>query len=212
MSYCMKKLFFSLLVCFISACTTPMPTPSLSTPTSFPHPQDRKAWLASLHTWKAEGSFAAREDNKGWSGTFEWEEWQRHSKNYYQIHFYGPFGAGNTYLLGSPQHVILKDNEGTIEASTPDEAVWLKTGFIFPASYLYDWILGRPAPGKIQKQQWDNQGRLIAFSQAGWSVHYLAYQPVKQGELPSLIRLNYEDIQLKLAIRQWKIEEKGKHE
>lgn len=157
---------------------------------------------ASAPVWQADGRFAVKKQNEGWSGSFEWK---KRAKNDYQIHFYGPFGAGNTYLIGHQGVVVWKDNEGSTYASTPEKLVSLKTGFLFPVSYLDDWILGRPAMGKIDNAQYDNKGRLLFFSQAKWSVHYLAYQSVKQGDLPSKIQLNYENLQIKIIIDQWKL-------
>jgi outer membrane biogenesis lipoprotein LolB len=83
----------------LSACT-PTISPSLSTPTPavFSNPQQRNTWLASLNSWQAEGSFAARKEGEAWSGSFEWKQL---SKEQYNIHFYGPFGVGNTYVLGN---------------------------------------------------------------------------------------------------------------
>lgn len=193
--------FFIALVSFFTSCTQ-TPPPSLPTPSLFTEPKAKDAWLSSLQTWQAEGSFGARKDDDAWSGSFEWKQF---SKNTYQIHFYGPFGAGNTYLSGDSHQVIWKDNDGETIARSPDELIWRKTGFLFPVSYLYDWILGRPASGLATHKQWDSTGHLIYFSQAGWNIAYQAYQHVGTGELPTSIRLTHEDIQLKLIIRQWKL-------
>lgn len=189
------------ILCVLASCAS-VQQPSLPAPTVFTEPQAKEAWLSSLQTWDAKGSFGARKAGDAWSGSFEWKQL---SKNNYEIHFYGPFGAGNTYLYGNAHQVILKDNDGESRASTPEELIAEKTGFLFPVSYLYDWILGRPAPGEVTHKQWDPQGHLIYFTQAGWNVTYLSYLPIGQGELPAAIRLNHADIQLKLVIHEWKL-------
>ncbi len=196
-----KFLIIASAMIMLTSCTQ-APPPPISTPLVVVKPKEKDAWLSSLQTWQAEGSFGARKADDAWSGSFEWKQF---SKNTYQIHFYGPFGAGNTYLLGDSHQVVWKDNDGETIASTPDELIWRKTGFLFPVSYLYDWILGRPAPGSATHKQWDAQGHLIYFNQAGWNVTYLAYQPIGSGELPSIIRLTHENIQLKLVIHQWRV-------
>jgi outer membrane lipoprotein LolB len=201
----LKKCKFLLMtgaLCTLASCTTVQQPSSLSSPSVFTQPKAKDAWLSSLQTWQAEGSFGARKAGDAWSGSFEWKQL---SKNTYEIHFYGPFGAGNTYLYGNAHQVILKDNDGEIRASTPEELIAEKTGFLFPVSYLYNWILGRPAPGVVTHKQFNSQGHLIYFTQAGWKVTYLAYQPIGLGELPTAIRLNHDNIQLKLIIRKWKL-------
>lgn len=172
----------------------------LSSPSVFSTTQERSAWLNTLKTWQVKGSFAVKKANKGWSGSFEWIQT---SLKDYQIHFYGPFGAGNTHLIGRPSLVTWEDNDGMTIATTPDALVVKKTGYLFPVSYLRDWVLGRTAAGKVEKQEMDPRGRLIAFEQAGWQVRYVGYQPVEHGELPYKIILTHGDLSIKLILRTW---------
>lgn len=152
-------------------------------------------------SWQASGRFAAKNENKGWSGSFEWTQITQQN---YRIHFYGPFGVGNTYLIGDNDHVIWRDNSGITNASSPEALVYEKTGFLFPVSYLYDWLRGRPTDAEpVDNKVYDAQGHLMAFSQAGWHIQYLAYASVKQGELPVSMVLKHDTLHIKLLISHW---------
>lgn len=191
-------IFIILCLCVLSSCMS-----TKSQPKSFITEKQREAWLASLETWQASGRFSVKKGNEGASGSFDWTQF---SKNNYEIHFYGPFGTGNAYLTVYPGEAIWKDNEGIIKAENPDLLITQKTGYYFPAYYLDNWILGDPGSDlPITPRQYDNQGHLIHLDKAGWQVSYLAYTPVRGGELPSKIEMYYDDIKIKLIINDWKI-------
>lgn len=212
LSWRMKIAVLLTIMLLFSSCST-ITSPSSSTASSIEPPvfltsEARQAWLMSLKTWQATGSFAVIKGHEGWSGSFEWKQ----DKNgRYKIHFYGPFGAKSTYLIGSPNKVVWKDNEGKTEASTAETLVSEKTGLLFPVSYLSSWILGWTAMDKktvaYEYRIFDTNERLVSFEQAGWIVHYTAYQRVGSGELPQRILLenHQEKIHIKLFIREWKL-------
>jgi outer membrane biogenesis lipoprotein LolB len=62
-------------------------------------------------------------------------------------------------------------------------------------------VQGRATPGVPAKVQKASGGRLQALDQRGWHVDYQAYG---DDDRPSLMRLTYEGIELRLAITQWK--------
>lgn len=201
----------ALIVLFLSSCSTmtsPSGLSSSNEPPVFLTSEARQAWLTSLKTWQATGSFAVIQGNEGWSGSFEWKQ---DGKGRYSIHFYGPFGAKSTYLVGTPNKVIWRDNEGKTTATTPEALVLEKTGLLFPVSYLSSWILGWTTMDNqadpYEYRIFDTNERLVSFEQAGWTVHYTVYQRVGSGELPQRILLenNQEKIHIKLFIREWKL-------
>lgn len=205
-------LLFTIML-FLSSCSTITSSSSPIFSSNEPPPvfltsEARQAWLVSLKTWQATGSFAVIKGREGWSGSFEWKQ----DKNgRYKIHFYGPFGAKSTYLMGSPNKIIWKDNEGKTEANTAEALISEKTGLLFPVSYLSSWILGWTAmdskTASYEYRIFDTNERLVSFEQAGWRVHYTAYQRVGSGELPQRVLLenNQEKIHIKLFIREWKL-------
>jgi hypothetical protein len=52
-------------------------------------------------------------------------------------------------------------------------------------------------PARIEKSP---DGKLHILEQRGWTVEYQRYE----GERPSLLRLTYQGIELRLAITEWK--------
>ncbi len=198
-------LYYFFCVILLGSCTsiTTKTQPQPSTPPIFYTEKQRNTWLNSLQTWEASGRFAIKKGDEGSSGSFEWNQY---SHNDYKIHFYGPFGAGNAYLIANANEVTWKDSEGITTAKTPDALMMLKTHFIFPVSSLYDWILGRPSSvSHIDAIQRDKQKRLIYLNQSDWQIVYLAYISVGQGELPTKIEMTSGDLKIKLLISEWNI-------
>jgi outer membrane lipoprotein LolB len=73
-------------------------------------------------------------------------------------------------------------------------------GFRLPLEGLADWVQGHATPGVPAKVEKAADGRLQSLEQRGWKVQYLQYD----GDRPSLMRLNYQGIELRLAISEWK--------
>jgi outer membrane biogenesis lipoprotein LolB len=62
-------------------------------------------------------------------------------------------------------------------------------------------VQGRPSPGVPAREQKASDGKLVALEQRGWHVDYQGYG---DDDRPSLMRLNYQGVELRLAITQWK--------
>jgi len=73
-------------------------------------------------------------------------------------------------------------------------------GFRLPLAGLADWVRGRPSNEPEAKVERDAEGRLRSLEERGWKVDYQEYA----GKLPSRMRLTYPDIELRLAISEWK--------
>src|SRR5262249_19181140 len=74
-------------------------------------------------------------------------------------------------------------------------------GFRLPLEGLADWVQGRATPGVPAREQKASDGKLVTLDQRGWRVEYQAHGDDNR---PSLMRLTYEGIELRLAITQWK--------
>ena len=194
------RIYLSFILLFLTSCATTYQ--NSQSHFSFNNQEQYNAWLNAQQTWDASGRFAVKQGNNGTSGSFDWHQI---SSNHYQIHFYGPFGAGSAYLIVTPEQAIWKDSDGETRAETPDELVFVKTGYLFPVSYLNDWILGRPSTDTFYQQQENSNFTLNQLSQAGWIINYQAYLPISKGILPSKIEMHYNDIKIKLIISQWKV-------
>ena len=59
---------------------------------------------------------------------------------------------------------------------------------------------GQPSADSPARLEKASDGKLRSLEQRGWKVEYQEYE----GERPSLMRLTYQGIQLRLAISEWK--------
>ncbi len=86
--------------------------------------------------------------------------------------------------------------------SAPDaESLTERTlGFRLPLEGLADWVQGRPSPDSPARVDKAPDGKLRTLEQRGWKVDYLGYEANR----PSLMRLAYQGVDLRLAITQWK--------
>jgi len=197
---CVRFILIGMFILELCACQSsqaPM-VDSAPVPMSWSEQQRQKA---AIKSWVAEGGFAVKQGSKGWSGSFEWIQ---KDSAHYDLHFYGPFGTGNTQLTGSPGNVVLENSQGVSKAESADLLLFQKTGFLFPVSYIYDWIRGIPAKKDARNLNFDQYGRLIDFQQGGWYIFYKGYTLTSSGELPSDILLKYNDVSIKILIRSWK--------
>jgi outer membrane lipoprotein LolB len=113
-----------------------------------------------------------------------------------------PMGQGVARIVRQGDAVQLTTADGH-EYRAPDaESLTERTlGFRLPLEGLADWVQGRPTPGAPPREVKASDGKLHSLDQRGWHIEYLAYG---DDERPSLMRLNYEGIELRLAITSWK--------
>ena len=112
-----------------------------------------------------------------------------------------PLGQGLARIVREGDAVQLTTAEGKEFRAADSESLTERTlGFRLPLEGLADWVRGQPAadsPARLEKAP---DGKLRSLEQRGWKVEYQEYE----GERPSLMRLTYQGIQLRLAISEWK--------
>ena len=100
-------------------------------------------------------------------------------------------------------------------ARTPEALFLRELGWELPASSLRHWITARARPG-VPVQGWalDEDGRLASLAQQGWRLDY-AYRSDSRGDplrdsrrraLPARITLRGEDVVVRIAIRDWRVD------
>jgi outer membrane lipoprotein LolB len=173
------RLFLSALLLFAGACA------QLGTKA----PQDVEFELA--------GRLAARYGNEAFSGNLEW----RHARDADEMLITSALGAGVARLVREGNSIVLTTAEPkeyrAADAETLTEEV---LGFRLPLGGLADWVRARPSDPQAAKLEYGADGRLRTLQERGWKIEYLEYQD----KLPSRMRLTYPDIELRLAISQWK--------
>jgi len=143
------------------------------------------------------GRIAARYAKDAFTGNLQW----RHAANGDELLIATPMGQGVARIVRQGDAVQLTSADGR-EYRAPDaESLTERTlGFRLPLEGLADWVQGRPTPGVPAHELKASDGKLQSLDQRGWHSDYLAYGD----ERPSLMRLNYEGVELRLAITSWK--------
>jgi outer membrane lipoprotein LolB len=143
------------------------------------------------------GRLAARYGNEAFSGNLAW----RHARSADEMLITSSLGAGVARIVRDGNSVILTTAEPREFRASDAEALTEEVlGFRLPLAGLADWVRARASDPGLAKTERGAEGRLRSLEERGWKIEYLEYQ----GELPSRLRLTYQDIELRLAISQWK--------
>ena len=143
------------------------------------------------------GRLAARYGNEAFTGNLAW----RHARSADEMLISSTMGAGVARLVRDGSSVVLTTAEPKEYRASDAEALTEEVlGFRVPLSGLADWVRGRPSTESPASAEYAPDGRLRSLKQQGWNIEYLEYA----GDLPSRMRLTYPNIELRLAISQWK--------
>jgi outer membrane lipoprotein LolB len=158
--------------------------------------------LQQLTHWRAQGKLALRTSQRAESASLSWQQQGVEST----LNLSGPIGMGATTLHsdGVLLQVSRGDELSTYDISSP-EAMLRDTGWALPVRELPYWLLGLPAPGKINRQVVANE-RLTELEQQGWQIQFQAYEAFGAYTLPSRISIELGDIRGKIIIRDWQME------
>ena len=143
------------------------------------------------------GRIAARYGRDAFTGNVAW----RHATGGDEMLISTPLGQGVARIVREGDAVQLTTaDEHEYRAPDAESLTERVLGFRLPLLGLADWVQGRAsadAPARIEKSP---DGRLHILEQRGWTVEVQRYE----GERPSLLRLTYQGIELRLAITEWK--------
>jgi outer membrane lipoprotein LolB len=143
------------------------------------------------------GRIAARHSSDAFTGNLQW----RHAASGDEMLITTPLGQGVARIVREGASVQLTTADGRDYRAPDAESLTERTlGFRLPLEGLADWVQGRAAPGEPAREEKAADGTLRALDQRGWHVDYLAYGD----ERPSLMRLSYQGVELRLAITEWK--------
>lgn len=144
------------------------------------------------------GRIAARYAKDAFTGNVQW----RHAATGDEMLITTPMGQGVARIVREGEAVQLTTADGHDYRAPDAESLTERTlGFRLPLEGLADWVRGRATPGVPAREVKASDGKLHSLAQRGWQIEYLAYG---DDERPSLMRLNYESVELRLAISSWK--------
>jgi outer membrane lipoprotein LolB len=183
-----------LLVLFLAlaSCATVRPAPPA--PAS---PWDRRLIeLQRAESWQLEGRAAVAFGTQGWQAALHW----RQSGMFADVNLSGPLGIGALALKQGPDGLSLN-------GAPPSDAVLAqlqdKLGFALPLDNLHYWLLGIPNPAAAYELSRNEQDRAKTLDQAGWSIVYDRYMPVKADVLPARLVMSREGVRVRIVIDRW---------
>lgn len=143
------------------------------------------------------GRIAARYGSEAFTGNVNW----RHAGSGDEMLISTPLGQGIARIVREGEAVELTTAEGKSYRAPDAESLTERTlGFRLPLEGLADWVQGRPSPDAPARVERAPDGRVRSLEQRGWKVDYQQYD----GDRPTLLRLGYQGVDLRLAISQWK--------
>lgn len=185
----------------LAACATPpAPPPAGAGQQLWPA---HRAAAEALSEWEVEGRVSVRTGQQGASATLNWHQHPDHSR----LQAVGPLGAGAFTLERNPDGAVLRTADGRVRTAPQVEALVLDAfGADVPVRALGYWIRGVPAPGPVQALTVDAHGRLGTLTQDGWVLAFTHYTTSTQPPLPTRLRAQREDTEVRLAIRTWRLD------
>jgi outer membrane lipoprotein LolB len=139
------------------------------------------------------------------SGLLRW----RHRPDADELWFSSPLGSSIAVLVRDASGVeLVRGAEPPRRAQNAEALTREALGWELPLGGLEYWILGRPAPGSsaARVDRDPANGRLMHLVQGGWRIEYRRYLDTQWGALPALVNLEYDSLQIRLAIDRWEIE------
>ena len=171
--------------------------------------EDTAAWdarrerLLEMHEWSLEGRIAIRTADDGQSANLSWEQ----EGDHFEAQLFGPFGAGNTRIIGTAEELLLQTADGDeLHTRNPERDLYWELGWTVPLEQMPYWVRGLPGPGRAEKVVVDGAGRLQSLRQGQWSLEIPQYVEREGGEImPRKVTLQRENVRIRLIIDHWKL-------
>lgn len=186
----------------LNACSTMPTAPAVTTAT--PASQLRAQRLGAVTTFALEAKLAVQLNGKGYTARMQWQ----HEATHDQLRIFSPLGQQVALIERSPESVTLTDQSGKQHHASDVASLTEKLlGWRLPLAGLSQWVLGLPHAGSPYQASYLVTGEPQTLQQDGWQINYEDYHmatlPEATASLPTLVRLQQNDLRLKLAIQHW---------
>lgn len=160
-------------------------------------------YLHQQTQWQATGKIAFTLEGERHNASFQWQQ----NRQDFQIHLFGPFGQGSTWLRKAGDLVTLESTAGEArQALSAEQLMQDNLGWQVPVSDMRYWIRGLAAPNSpSQDQLTDDKGFYQELKQQGWQVNYREYQQYRGWWLPQKLVATRDGIRLLVVIKQWQM-------
>ena len=147
------------------------------------------------------GKIGVKQDGEGFSANFDWRQ---HAQARYEIDVWGPLGQGRTQLKGDQGAMQVSRGDQILALGQPEEVMLAHLGWSIPLDVLPAWIRGEPAAqyGSADRR-FDDQGRIVEFTQAGWAVSLGRYGQREGISTPGRIKASQADKTITVVVREY---------
>lgn len=166
--------------------------------------QQRMQQLAAVTEFALEAKLAVQFNGKGYTARLQWQ----HQTTTDQLRLFSPLGQQIALIERSADSVTLTDQSGKQHHANDVASLTEKLlGWRLPLAGLSQWVLGMPHADTAYQATYLAAGEPHTLLQDGWQIDYDDYKettlPALSASLPGLMRLQQNDIRLKLVIQHW---------
>lgn len=148
--------------------------------------------------WLFEGKAGIRQGAHADSASIDW----RQQGEQFEIRLSGPLGQGGMQIEGGPDGVNMQvsGEAETYRAATPEGVMQQALGWHLPVSQARFWVQGRPDPDYPFSPLTGTDG----FEQLGWRIDIQRLTQISDLlVLPTRLEFSYDDLRIRLVIREW---------
>jgi outer membrane lipoprotein LolB len=159
-----------------------------------------KQQIGGIDGWQISGKIGIRAPSDSGSATLFWLQRQ----DYFDIRLAGPLAVGSARISGRTNDVVLDlSTQGSFTSNSAEDLLEKGLGWRLPLTQLFWWVRGLPAPDSPSQVSLDNDSQLNRLEQDGWQIQYLSYIEQDGYSLPERIKLQGQDLQVTLVIKDW---------
>ncbi|WP_025565763.1 lipoprotein insertase outer membrane protein LolB [Psychromonas sp. SP041] len=202
----MKKILLLLLVGMLSGCSQfASDIEDVPLPTNLTWEQQQQK-LQQLDHWTLTGKLAIFLEKERQTANIYWKQ----QGDNYSIQLTTFIGTRILQVTKNAQGVEIINNDDEVFTGQDANTLikQLSPGLDLPISALQQWIKSNPANASYQLNDQQQVSDILGLdaSQNLWEVSFQQYQNFSGIALPKRVDLKRDNIRLKIAINQWKVE------
>lgn len=153
--------------------------------------------------FELKGKLSVQQDGDRHSGSFIW----RQQGGVFAIEVWGPLGQGRVHLTGDDQTLALLDAQGAVVRQGPSNAVMqAELGWYLPIGVMTTWVQGEAvADLPLVSPNYDAEGHLQSFEQAGWTIEFARFRDLQGRRLPGRVDVSRDATRIRLVIGHWQL-------